>query len=63
MYQKKVRRMEKTKKYKCKNCNWVGSENEISYDEVETCFGDDKLEMCPKCGSISVFLMHVKDIE
>lgn len=31
--------------YQCKDCNWKGSEEELDWDSVETCFGDDKVEM------------------
>jgi len=48
--------METEKKYKCKNCNWVGTEQELVYDSVEGCFGTDEIEICPKCGSFEVFV-------
>lgn len=41
-------------RYKCNECKWEGFESELDYDSVETCFGDDKVEMCPKCGSYEV---------
>ena len=44
-------------KYRCKKCNWEGSSEELEYDSVDTCFGDDKIEMCPKCGSYEVVLV------
>jgi uncharacterized protein (TIGR00369 family) len=40
--------------YTCKSCNWRGTENELDYDETETCAGPDKIEVCPKCGSMDV---------
>ena len=40
--------------YKCKQCVWEGSSEELEYDKVETCMGDDDIEMCPKCGSYEV---------
>ena len=40
--------------YKCSECNWQGKESELEYDETETCFGTDEIEMCPKCGSYEV---------
>lgn len=46
--------MIKEKIFICNNCSWQGSESELEYDETETCFGDDKIEMCPKCGSYKV---------
>ena len=46
-----------SKIYKCKNCNWKGSSEELEYDNVDTCFGDDKIEMCPKCGSYEIVIV------
>lgn len=46
----------KNKTYKCNNCEWKGSESELEHDTVDTCFGDDKIEMCPQCGSYEVKL-------
>jgi hypothetical protein len=46
--------------YLCKNCEWTGSENEIEYETIEGCFGDDKLEICPRCGSEKVFVVFSK---
>lgn len=40
--------------YECKDCHWKGAEEELDYDEVESCFGNDKLEICPVCGSMNV---------
>jgi hypothetical protein len=37
--------------YKCKGCEWTGNNNELEYDAVDTCFGEDTIEMCPECGS------------
>jgi formate dehydrogenase maturation protein FdhE len=36
---------------KCKKCSWTGAASQIEFDNVETCFGTDKIEMCPSCGS------------
>jgi NAD-dependent SIR2 family protein deacetylase len=44
-------------KWECKDCNWKGYENELDYEQVEGCVGDDKLEICPKCGSQKVFMI------
>lgn len=49
------------KKYKCNNCTWQGIEQELEYDITDTCFGDDKIEMCPKCGSYEVALLQVNN--
>lgn len=43
------------KNYKCKKCNWEGGFSQLEFDEVEGCFGDDTIEMCPNCGSYEVF--------
>lgn len=45
-------------KYICKDCNWEGIESELDSDEVETCFGTDEIELCPKCGSINIILKN-----
>ena len=50
------------KKYKCKNCNWQGTLDELEYDSVDTCFGDDEIEMCPKCGSYEITFDRDADI-
>lgn len=42
------------KEYKCNSCGWQGLEKELEYDVVETCMGNDEIEMCPKCGSLAV---------
>lgn len=44
----------KLNKYHCNICNWNGSEEELEWDEVDTCMGADKIEMCPLCGSLDV---------
>lgn len=48
------------KRYICKQCKWKGSEKELTYDAVETCFGDDEIEMCPECGSYEVHIAPEK---
>lgn len=40
--------------YKCKQCQWIGSSEELEFDKIETCMGEDDIEMCPKCGSYEV---------
>lgn len=42
--------------YQCKKCGWEGKESELEYDSVDTCFGEDKVEMCPICGDMEVTL-------
>ena len=45
--------------YRCKKCGWKGRESELDADDVETCFGDDQIEICPQCGSLDVVIDHV----
>jgi hypothetical protein len=40
---------------KCRQCNWQGSSDEVDWEEVETCSGADKTEVCPSCGSMEVY--------
>ncbi len=42
--------------YICKKCEWTGTHNQLEYDDVDTCGGNDKVEMCPSCGSYEVIL-------
>jgi len=44
--------------YVCKKCGWKGFEEELEYDDVETCSGNDKIEMCPECGSYEVIFAN-----
>jgi predicted RNA-binding Zn-ribbon protein involved in translation (DUF1610 family) len=48
-------------KYKCGDCSWQGKEDELKYDVSETCFGSDKIEICPKCGSYYIKLIFDRD--
>lgn len=41
-------------KYKCNDCGWQGVEDELEYDQVESCMGNVDIEVCPKCGSMDV---------
>jgi len=41
--------------FKCKKCGWTGNSDELNWDTVETCMGEDKIEICPECGSMEVF--------
>lgn len=41
--------------YKCTECGWTGKADELEYEKVESCMGDDQVEVCPQCGSMSVF--------
>jgi NAD-dependent SIR2 family protein deacetylase len=45
-------------KYKCKNCFWQGTEDELSKELVESCMGNDEIEVCPNCGSMDIIVMH-----
>ncbi|MBN1768844.1 MAG: hypothetical protein JXR50_07585 [Prolixibacteraceae bacterium] len=40
--------------YRCKNCGWTGSEQELDFDNIESCAGNDTIEVCPKCGSMDI---------
>ena len=42
------------RKYRCLTCGWIGLQNELEYDSIETCMGKDETEMCPICGSLEV---------
>lgn len=46
--------------YRCKNCGWTGSESELDFDKVESCAGDDTIEVCPKCGSMNIVKVVVE---
>jgi len=48
-------------KYECSECKWKGLEVELEYDETETCFGTDKIDMCPVCGSYEVKRIFVSN--
>ncbi len=50
-------------KYKCSSCNWQGKESDLEYDETETCFGIDRIEICPVCGSYEVKRVFVDKTE
>jgi len=41
-------------KLQCKQCKWQGNSDELNWDTVETCMGEDKIEICPECGSMEV---------
>ena len=43
---------------KCKQCNWQGCPEEVEWEVVETCAGADKIEVCPSCGSMEVYLVR-----
>lgn len=38
----------------CKQCAWKGLHDEVDWETVETCMGTDKIEVCPKCGSMKL---------
>lgn len=48
------------KLYKCKQCEWIGPQNQLESDIVETCFGNDQIATCPICGSYDV--VELEDI-
>lgn len=41
-------------KFQCNNCQWKGVRTDLASDTVDTCFGDDEIEICPQCGSMDV---------
>lgn len=43
--------------WECRKCGWKGPDYELDYETVEGCVGDDKLEICPNCGSQLVFMI------
>ena len=43
---------------KCKQCNWQGRPDEVDWEIVESCIGSDKIEVCPSCGSMEVYLVR-----
>lgn len=42
----------------CKKCYWQGDIEEIQWEIVETCMGNDKIETCPICGSFEIKDSH-----
>lgn len=48
-----------TNNYTCNHCGWKGIEKELDYDTTDTCFGDDKIEICPSCGSMEVYVVVI----
>jgi len=44
--------------YKCKKCGWIGLEENLHLDSVETCMGPDIIEICPECGSAEIYQYH-----
>jgi len=40
---------------KCKKCSWQGSLEDVDWEDVDTCSGSDKVEVCPSCGSMEVY--------
>ena len=47
---------EKTYSYRCKKCDWKGTEQELESELVDTCMGDEPISLCPKCGSYEVVI-------
>ncbi|HKM93773.1 MAG TPA: hypothetical protein VJY41_08990 [Prolixibacteraceae bacterium] len=41
--------------YQCKECGWQGIAEQLEYEKVESCMGNDLIEVCPKCGSMNVW--------
>jgi len=42
---------------RCLDCKWEGTKSELAVDKVESCMGDDEIEICPECGSMNVFFI------
>lgn len=38
----------------CTECQWQGSKQEVEWEIVETCMGNDKIEICPICGGFNI---------
>ncbi len=47
--------------YRCKRCEWKGTDKEMDSELVDTCMGDEPIYICPKCGSYEVVI--TKEIE
>ena len=47
---------EKLQAYRCKKCDWKGTEKELESELVDTCMGDEPIYICPKCGSYEVVM-------
>jgi len=45
---------EKVNLYKCKRCDWKGTEKDLDSELVDTCLGDEPVYICPRCGSYEV---------
>ncbi len=43
----------------CEKCLWQGTPEEVEFYLVDTCTSTEKVEMCPKCGSLDIIM--VKD--
>jgi NAD-dependent SIR2 family protein deacetylase len=48
---------EKTYHYRCKRCNWNGTDKDMDSELVDTCMGDEPIYICPKCGSYEVVMV------
>jgi len=44
--------------FQCKNCGWEGAAHELEHDKVETCFGNDAIDTCPKCGNFELLKVN-----
>jgi predicted Rdx family selenoprotein len=40
--------------YVCLECNWCGTAQALQFEVVETCMGQDKIEICPQCGGFEI---------
>jgi rubredoxin len=46
-------------KYRCKDCKWIGTREELDYQEIESCMNIAQVEACPSCGSM--FIEEIDD--
>ena len=46
---------------RCKNCDWSGSHDQLDSDKIDTCLGNDTIEMCPSCGSYEI--VEIREID
>lgn len=44
--------------YKCLECGWIGTENELHFDLTDACSGMEQVDVCPVCGSMHVVVVY-----
>lgn len=50
-------------KFRCSRCDWIGEPKLVEYEEIETCFGPENIEVCPDCGDSLLIFHHRSDPE